>query len=60
MLAVLCPLHIFDSACLLHLLFCYEIQLLQAFLNRCRLQNHDGAMKGGQLICSYLGDMTQV
>ena len=48
LLAVLCTLHTFDPACLLHLLFCYNIQWFQAFLNRCRLLNHDGVKKEGQ------------
>jgi len=47
LLAVRYTLHTFDPACLLHLLFCYKIQWFQAFLNRCRLLNHDGVMKGG-------------
>ena len=50
----------FDPAYLLHLLFCYKIQWFQAFLNCCRLLNHDGVMKGRQLIFSSLGHMTQV
>ena len=45
--AVLCTLHTFDPACLLYLLFCCKIKWFQAFLNCCRLLNHDGVMKGG-------------
>ena len=62
LLAVLCTLQTFDPACLLHLLFCYKLQCFQAFLNRCRLLNHDGVMKGGHwfvLLCD-IGDKCEI
>jgi hypothetical protein len=43
-------------------IFCFviKIQWFQAVLNRCRLLNHDGVIKGGQLICSSMEHMTQM